>query len=61
MNHPDVRGAAPLGLSTMLLIRLRLRRLSNLMRAASLRKNKGAAAAGKRTGNPGKQGSSVVL
>jgi len=61
VNQPDVRGAAPLGLSTTLLIRLRLRRLLNLMRAASIRKKKNSAEAGKRSGNPGKQSSNVVL
>ena len=58
MSNARFEGAAPLGLSAMLLIRLRLRRLYNLMRASSRRKK---TAVQKRTGNPGKQGSNVVL
>jgi len=69
VSPPGFEGAAPLGVSTALLIKLRLRRLHNQMRAASQRKKKkdndpkkaGEQATARRTGNPGKQGSNVVL
>jgi ABC-2 type transport system permease protein len=55
----DLRaGAAPLLLSTWLLIRLRLRRLGNQLSAAS----RPAASSGKaRSGNPGKKSSKVIF
>ncbi|HET7812596.1 MAG TPA: type II CAAX endopeptidase family protein [Steroidobacteraceae bacterium] len=67
MSSPGFEGAAPLGRSTALLIKLRLRRLHNQLRAASQRRKKrdAAPATGRepatRKGNPGKQGSNVVL
>ena len=69
MSHPGFEGAAPLGRSTALLIKLRLRRLHNQLRAASQRRKKkapdpqkaGEQTTAKRTGNPGKPGSNVVL
>ena len=52
-------GAAPLLRSTLLLIRLRLRRLANQMTSASVPKKTGAART--RTGNAGKKSSKIVL
>jgi len=55
-------GAAPLVASTALLVRLRLRRLWNLMLSGQLRKKSDAKpAAGVRSGNPGKKSSMVLL
>jgi hypothetical protein len=56
--RPAVPGAAPLLSSTWLLIRLRLRRLANQLDALSMRKKAGAA---RRTGNPGKKSSKVIM
>jgi hypothetical protein len=52
-------GAAPLLHSTWLLIRLRLRRLANLLAAGSQGRKKPGER--KRTGNPGKKSSKIVL
>src|SRR5688572_2496916 len=60
-DHPsDTRrlAAAPLISSTALLIGLRVRRLANQFDSLSVRKKAGEA---RRTGNPGKKGSRVVL
>lgn len=57
-RQPPARGAAPLLSSTWLLIRLRVRRLANQLDALSTRKKTGVA---KRTGNPGKKSSKVIL
>ncbi len=63
MNPPGERlfaprVAAPLALSTALLIRLRLRRLMNLMAAAGQKKKPGDQT---RTGNPGKKSAKAVF
>lgn len=56
--NPPPLGAAPLLSSTLLLIRLRARRLLNQIDALSVRKKPGDK---RRTGNPGKKSSKVVL
>ena len=59
MTAPGRTGAAPLLHSTALLIRLRLRRLANLVAAGSQGKKKPGDKT--RTGNPGKKSSKVIL
>ena len=59
MNAPGRTGAAPLLRSTSLLIRLRLRRLANLIAAGSQGRKKPGDKT--RTGNPGKKSSKIVL
>ena len=59
MNAPLRTGAAPLWRSTSLLIRLRLRRLANLLMAGSQGKKKPGDKT--RIGNPGKKSSKIVL
>jgi membrane protease YdiL (CAAX protease family) len=59
VNAPGRTGAAPLVRSTVLLIRLRLRRLANLFAAGSQGKKKPGDKT--RTGNPGKKSSRIVL
>ena len=57
--NPGRTGAAPLWHSTSLLIRLRLRRLANLIAAGAQGKKKPGDKT--RTGNPGKKSSKIVL
>jgi membrane protease YdiL (CAAX protease family) len=59
VNAPARTGAAPLWRSTSLLIRLRLRRLTNLLMAGSQARKKPGDKT--RVGNPGKKSSRIVL
>ena len=66
MSQQDFAGAAPLLTSTALLVRLRLRRLWNLMLSGQLGKKAGNKPGNKtnakvRSGNPGKKSSAVLV